>query len=105
MFLAGASLAGAQSEAKSYEVQANYTTEMNKINQRRADLAAEDALKRGAKESNVHLQKVKAMGGSQKVALAAQGISLDQGSAQDIQADTKRLGYEDALTIQNNAFR
>lgn len=105
LFLAGTSIIAAQGEARAFETQARFSSEMNAINKRRAELAAEDALKRGDKAKAAHLQKVKGFSGAQKVALAAQGVALDKGSAADIQEDTQMLGYEDALTIQNNAFR
>lgn len=43
--------------------------------------------------------------GAQRAALAAQGIRLDYGSAQDVQEETKTISELDALTIKNNALR
>ena len=43
--------------------------------------------------------------GEQRVALAAQGIDIDQGSALEIQLQTAEFVSQDALTISNNAWR
>ncbi|KAF0146654.1 MAG: hypothetical protein FD153_1 [Rhodospirillaceae bacterium] len=43
--------------------------------------------------------------GEQRTALAANGVVVDDGSAQDIQRDTQTLGAMDALTIRGNAAR
>lgn len=43
--------------------------------------------------------------GSQRAALAANGIDVNSGSAAQLQDDTAMLGEMDALTISNNAAR
>lgn len=43
--------------------------------------------------------------GTQRSALAANGIDVNSGSAANLQDDTAMLGELDALTIQNNAAR
>jgi hypothetical protein len=105
LLMAGGSLLSADAQAKGYQMQGKYTEAMNAINIRRAEVQKKDALKRGEEESRQYMQKVKGMAGSQKVALAAQGISVDGGSAADIMKETQVLGYEDSLRIKNNAFR
>jgi hypothetical protein len=43
--------------------------------------------------------------GAQTATLAANGVSLGSGTAQDILASTKYMGARDALTIQDNTNR
>jgi hypothetical protein len=69
------------------------------------DLQATDAISRGAEASARQRQAVRRMTGSQRVALAAQGIDIGSGSAADVQANTAYVGELDALTIENNARR
>lgn len=75
------------------------------INQRFANLQAEDAIKRGDTEAGRHAQKVKRIIGAQRAAIAGQGIEVDTGSALDVQAETAEFGAIDVETIRNNAYR
>ena len=43
--------------------------------------------------------------GAQRASLAANGIDLTQGSAQDLLSTTKFMGAQDVATIQSNAAR
>jgi len=82
-----------------------YQQQMSRINSKRAEMQAEDALKRGEVEAARYGNKVNQMVGSQKAALAAQGIDVASGSAADIIDQTYAFGVEDVQTIRNNAFR
>lgn len=97
--LSGAQQAGAQS------AQADYNDAMADINIRRSKMQEEDALKRGGVAANKYRKDVNAMVGSQKAAFAGQGVDISSGSAADTVEETHNLGYEDARTIENNAFR
>lgn len=99
------SLAGAYSQSQAMKAQGDYQRQMANLNARMADMQAEDALKRGSREATEHKKKVKQLVGSQRAAMASQGIALDSGSALDIQEETISMGAEDALTIKNNAWR
>lgn len=70
-----------------------------------AELAADDAIKRGDKNAAEVKQAGKRMIGTQRASLAAQGIEVDSGSAQAIQEDTAAITAEDAMTVKNNAWR
>jgi len=70
-----------------------------------ANLAAEDAMRRGQVAEAQMRQKTKKLIGSQKASLAAQGIRTDTGSAADVQNEAADIGEMDALTIKNNALR
>jgi hypothetical protein len=69
------------------------------------ELQAEDALERGREEESRHRFGVRRFAGSQRAALAGQGIDISSGSAADIQEETAVLGELDTLTIRNNAAR
>lgn len=88
----------------SYE-QAKAGRRISKTNERIAAMQAQSALARGHEAEGISRQRGKKMLGSQRAALAAQGIRLDAGSAQDIQQETLDIGELDALTIKNNALR
>lgn len=76
-----------------------------KANESISRMQAEDAIKRGHELEARSRQRTRKLRGSQRTALAAQGIRLDAGSALDIQMETEDFGELDALTIKNNALR
>lgn len=85
--------------------EAKFQSAMARINERRAQLQAEDAIARGEAEAGRYGEKVKQVVGQQKVSFAAQGVALDSGSVQAVQEDTKRAGQADVDSIRVNAFR
>lgn len=64
-----------------------------------------DSLKRGDIAVSISKQRTKKVIGSQRAALAAQGIRIDEGSARDVQLETAEIGELDAMNIRNNAAR
>ena len=72
-----------------------------------ADMQSADAIERGNIEANKQRVNTRRMIGSQRAAMAAQGIDINDAdsSAVDVQADTAYLGELDALTIKANAAR
>lgn len=66
---------------------------------------AKDAIKRGGIDEAQHRDKVAQFKAKQRASMAASGISIDSGSAEDILNDTTMMGELDALTIRNNAER
>lgn len=66
---------------------------------------AQDALARGRIDEARQYRKNAQLMGAQRAAAAANGIETDFGSMGDLQGDTKRLGWEDAATIRENAIR
>lgn len=100
----GTSIYGANKEADAAEAQGIYQSNMFNYNAKLADYSASDALKRGDKAVDALGRDVKKTIGSQRAALAAQGIEVDSGSALDVQANTQTLGKLDALQIKNNAI-
>lgn len=67
--------------------------------------AAADALERGRTEEMRQGRRTRALVGQQRVAMSGNGVAVDFGSAADLQADTRMIGFEDAQTIRKNAAR
>lgn len=103
--LAGMSLIQGISGAYSAYQQGKANKMVAESNRRIAEMKARDALKRGHETEARSRQGNRKVIGSQRAALAAQGIRVDFGSAADIQTETANIGELDALTIKNNALR
>jgi hypothetical protein len=71
----------------------------------RGEIQATDAIARGIQSESQQRSRVSRLIGEQRVALGASGVSVDAGTAGDIQADTAALGELDALTIRANTER
>lgn len=63
------------------------------------------ALINGEQEEQASQLKTAALMGDQRAALAANGVDLGEGSANEILATSKFMGARDALTIRDNAAR
>ena len=98
-------LATSYSNANAAKLEGEFQSSMYQSNARIQALMATDAINRGEKEAVKAKQAANRLIGSQRVAMGAQGIDLESGSALDIQAETASLGAQDALTIRNNAWR
>lgn len=94
-----------QDAAEWQRIQADWDRQNAEQNRQFADILAIDALRRGSLEAGKFKQKVRQLRGSQRAALAAQGIDVDSGDAADIQVETERMGTIDAETIKSNAWR
>lgn len=106
------SIAGAYAQARAQGLQADwqkfqYGQQRWAADQNRqfSELMAEDAIRRGDRAAIEHTKKVRQLVGSQRAALAAQGIDVNSGSAMDTQLDAATLGAYDVETIKNNAWR
>ena len=95
----------AWSQSQAMRQQGEHQRQMYNLNSKFSYMQAEDAIKRGDKAADQHLKQTKSLIGSQRTALAAQGIDIGDGSALEIQQDTAELGAMDAMTIRNNAWR
>lgn len=101
----GAQIMGAKSDAKAMRSQAAFNRAQAEANARRAEADAELVLKKGSDLASQNLKDVGQTIGAQRVALAAQGIVVDEGTAMTVQEQAKEIGLKDALTIRNNARR
>jgi hypothetical protein len=103
--MAASSATGAYAQSRAQKAEANFKKAQGEQNARLADMQAADAEKRGNKEANNYMRKVRGVVGSQRAALAASGVDIGSGSALELQADTEALGEYDAAVIRNNAAR
>jgi len=86
--------------------------EAGKAEQRAADQnaavarnQAEQAKQIGNVEEERQLRRVRAALGSQRAAIAANGLDVNTGTALDLQAETAGFGAADALNLRANALR
>lgn len=84
---------------------ANARAEVAERNMQIERAASRDALERGAKEEQRQYRRNAQRMGEIRAAQAANGIEVDFGSAADVQDDAKRIGWEDAMTVRENANR
>lgn len=95
---AGAYTADAQKK------QGQYQQEVAEQNAELSDLKATQASQIGHIEEERQRNRVKQAIGSQRAALAANGVDLQSGTALDMVAETALFGEEDALTTRFNAL-
>lgn len=69
------------------------------------EVSANDALARGEEEAKVVRRRAAMTRGSQRAALAAQGVDVNDGIATDLQDETGILGELDAAKVRKNAWR
>jgi len=93
------------SQYNAVKSQGEYQKNVYETNARFANVQAEDAIRRGDKNSESHLKQVRALIGGQRATLAAQNVEIDSGSPLAVQMDTAGIGALDALEIRNNAWR
>lgn len=96
---------GAYGEARANKQALEYQATVDRNNQQFAEWQASDALNRGEKTWQKQQLAVASLKGTQRAALAANGVALDEGSAARILTDTDFLGALDARTIRNNAAK
>jgi len=103
--LAIASLAGSISEAGAIKAEGEFQESQFNMNARINDAKAREAIRIGDKDAAKHGKSIKRIVGSQRAALAAQGVDVNSGTAEEIQFQTLEIGREEADTIRNNAWR
>lgn len=92
---------GAQSQKRSLELQAS----MADINARMSESAAQATLLTGQREVQKSQIATANLKGTQRAGLAANGVDLGVGSANQILTTTDVMGEVDANTLQANAVR
>lgn len=95
----------AMNQAKSQQQAAEYNAAVQRNNAIAAEYQAKDAYQRGEKAVDDHLRKVAALRGTQTARMAANGVSLDEGTPLNILTDTDLFAEIDTNTIRNNAAR
>ncbi len=103
--MAGVQMAGGILQAGAIKQQGKYAEQQANFNARMADLQAEDAIRRGDKTASDVRKRGSQVRGSQRAALAGQGVDVGFGSAMDLQDETTYLTNLDVLDAKNNAWR
>jgi hypothetical protein len=93
------------SQFQSEKQQGRYQKSIADANARLLNLRSEDAIRRGYEDASLVRRRAERMAGSQRAAMAAQGIDIGSGSAADVLTETDRMGAMDELTAKNNAWR
>lgn len=96
---------GQRRAGKAAQQQGDYQGAILDQNAGVADQQAADAIVRGAEAEGRSRAGTSQLTGSQRAAMAAQGIDLNSGSAADVQSNDQALGDLDALAIRRNARR
>lgn len=96
---------GAYQQSKATKAAYDYQAAVNRNNAQIAEWQAADAIARGQKSEQAQRLKAAQLKGSQRAALAARGVALDEGSPLNILDDTDYMNELDALTIRDNAAR
>ncbi len=96
------SVPAAVQKGKTQKAMYNYQAKVNEENARIAQENANVQRQQGIEEAR--LQRIKAAStiGSQKAAMAANGVDVTQGTSLDVIADTAAMGELDALQTQYN---
>lgn len=90
--------------AKAQARQLAFEADMADINARMAESAAERTLAAGRREVQRSKMQTAGLKSRQRVALAANGVALDEGSAVNVLTTTDYIGEVDANTIEANAI-
>lgn len=98
-------LAQTRAQTEAISSRNRFEQQQDVLDRRLMEIQEKDILRRGEEEAEGHMQKVRRLIGSQRAALAAQGIDVGVGTAVDIVADTEAQGEIDAAKIRNNAYR
>lgn len=96
---------GMQQQAKASKSMANYNAQVADGNAKMAEHSAQDAIRRGDEEAAAIRRNADMLKGSQRASMAARGLDLTQGTAQELQDQTDFFSQTDQATARNNAQR
>lgn len=99
------SVIGAYSSAKSQKSLLNGQADIADINARIAEIGAQSVLSQGRAQTNAIGLQAGQLKGRQRVALAANGVDLGEGSAAEVQTGTDMMKEIDRNTAEANAIR
>ncbi|KPU94698.1 hypothetical protein APR50_10470 [Variovorax paradoxus] len=102
---AGVQAMGAYSQAKAEQASLRAEAQVQANNSQLSAWQAEDAIERGDMAASEALRRGAQVKGSQRAALAANGVDLGYGSALQVITDTDYLSAVDAAQLQQNAAR
>jgi len=92
-------------QASLADINAKSTMDMAEINQQMAERSAQQTLLTGQREEQRSQIATANLKGKQRASMAANGIDLGEGSANQVLTSTDVLGEIDANTLQANAVR
>jgi hypothetical protein len=95
---------GAYQQAQGQRSSLQYQASVARANAALAGDQASDAIRNGQTAEGIQDLKTGQMIGTQRAHLAAAGVDLGEGSANDILSTTKYMGERDALQIHDNAM-
>jgi len=104
-FGAGFSAVGAYTQAKNQQAALQAEAQVQQNNAQLATWQGEDSIARGEVAASNAMVKGGQVKGAQRAAMAANGVDLGGGSAQNILNDTDYLTAVDAATLRDNAAR
>jgi len=96
---------GQQQAARAQQKASDFNAAVARNNSIIAERQAKDAIARGEVEASLAQRQAKQLAARQRVAFAANGVVVDEGTALDIVGDTAELGKFDELRARNNAAR
>ena len=99
------SVIGAYSSAKSQKSLLNGQADIADINARIAEIGAQSVLSQGRAQTNAIGLQAGQLKGRQRVALAANGVDMGEGSAAEVQTGTDMMKEIDRNTAEANAIR
>ncbi|CAB3624707.1 virion core protein, T7 gp14 family [Achromobacter pestifer] len=100
-----ASAVGSANSASAQQAGINYQADVAANNAQIAEWQAQDAIRQGQEQEQQSRLQYATTKSTQRAALAANGVALDEGSAVDILTSTDYTNELDASTIQANAAR
>lgn len=104
MLLAATALSGGVAAYGSVQ-QGRAARQVARNNQIMAEYAAQDAERRGEEDAMQVRRKAAQIKGAQRSRMAASGLDLGVGTAQELQDQTDFFGAQDEATARNNARR
>lgn len=94
---------GQQQQAEGQKNAAKYSAAVSENNGKIADIQAQDAIRRGDEEANKIARQANMMKGVQRNQMAAAGLELTEGTAQELQDQTDFFSLIDQDTARMNA--
>lgn len=102
---AASNTVGSYYSARGQQSALRFQADIADTNARLAELSAQSELVRGQREEQASRLRTAQLKSSQRVAMAANGIDLGQGTAAEVLTSTDYMGEVDANTIAANAVR
>lgn len=101
---AAARVGGAYSESQALKAEGNYKGTVADLNARQADIDAASVRRQGDLAAGREDEAARALEGTQRVATAANGLRVGQGSAGALVAETEGLSRLEQETLRHNAY-